>query len=90
MAAAIRFEFFFSSGYGIAGSVEPVKIERIKLFRPIPAIKLRFKKIVTVNKKIYYRSVYLFIKKIRNFAIVKGSFLIYINLNTCLHGTAIL
>ena len=41
-------------------------------------------KIVLVGKKLYYRSIILFIKRIKNLVIIKGYELIRANLNTYL------
>ena len=45
--------------------------------------------IVTVGKDVYYRSVMLFIERIRDMATIKGAQLVRINLNTCLRGASL-
>ena len=46
-------------------------------------------KVVTVGKDVYYRSVILFIERIKDLASVKGAILVRSNINTCLRGTAL-
>ena len=41
-------------------------------------------KVVLIEKKLYYRNIILFIKKIEDLAIIKRYELIRANLNTCL------
>ena len=45
--------------------------------------------VVTVGKDVYYRSVILFIERIKDLASVKGATLVRSNVNTCLRGTAL-
>ena len=45
--------------------------------------------IATVSKDVYYRSVMLFIERVRDMATIKGAQLVQINLNTCLRGSAL-
>ena len=45
--------------------------------------------IVTVGKDIYYRSVILFIERVRDLAATKSDSLVRTNLNTCLRGSAL-
>ena len=45
--------------------------------------------VVTVGKDVYYRSVILFIERIKDLASVKGAILVRSNINTCLRGTAL-
>ena len=45
--------------------------------------------IMTINKKLYYRSAILFINKIADLATIKPAVLIKANINTCLRKTAL-
>ena len=46
-------------------------------------------KVVTVGKDVYYRSVILFIERIKDLASVKGAILVRSNINTYLRGIAL-
>ena len=45
--------------------------------------------VVTVGKDVYYRSVILFVERIKDLASVKGATLVRSNVNTCLRGAAL-
>ena len=45
--------------------------------------------VVTVGKDVYYRSVILFVERIKDLASVKGTTLVRSNVNTCLRGAAL-
>lgn len=45
--------------------------------------------IVTVGKDVYYRSVLLFVERIKDVASVKGEAIVRTNLNTCFRGSAL-
>ena len=46
-------------------------------------------KVITVGKDVYYRSVILFIERIKDLVSVKGTILVRSNINTCLRGAAL-
>ena len=46
-------------------------------------------KVIIVGKDVYYRSVILFIERIKDLASVKGAILVRSNINTCLRGIAL-
>ena len=65
------------------------KADEVGLFDPHLDKSHEEGEVVTVSKEIYYWSVMLFIEQIQNITTIKGAQLVWINLNTCLHGSAL-
>ena len=62
------------------------KAEKLGFFDPYLTSSLGLKDIITINKKLYYRSAILFIDRIADLATIKPVILIKANINTCLRG----
>ena len=65
-------------------------MEDIGFFNPNLPISYSESEVVLIGKKLYYRSIILFIKRIKDLVIIKRYELIRANLKTCLRRIALI
>ena len=66
------------------------KAEELGFFDPYLTSSLSLKDVITINKKLYYKSAILFTDRITNLTTIKPVTLIRANINTYLRKTALL